>query len=365
MVDVKLEDIMTATKDGFASISTKQAKLDEELKNAARRMDDMETKLNRPPMPSNTPSIAPEVKAFGNYLKKGKDILSPDEVKLLSTDVDTQGGYLVPTVLRNQLIEQIVLISPIRSLASVASINGNVLEIPKENGGAFTAGWVAEQGARTAEATTTFGKYSIPLNEMYAKPKATQTMLDDATLNVEGYIMRKVAEQMAKLEGAAYVSGTGVGQPEGLLTATVSDINSGNANTIVSTDPFIDMFYSLNEMYTRNAVWLMARGTKPYLFKLKDATGNYIFNRAITATMPDLLLGKPIIEVPDMPAVAGGNFPIIFGDIGQAYQIVDKTTVGMLRDPYSSKPYVEFYTTRRTGGQVVKADAIVKLHISA
>jgi len=330
------------------------------------RLDQIETKLNRP-LPGTTgedsDALEKQAKsAIMAYSRKGDGRLTPDEQKALVTDQDAQGGFLVPVTMRNRIIELVRVISPIRELASVETITaGNTLVIPKEGGTQFECGWTGERATRPETTSGTFGAESIPVHEMYAKPHASQQMLDDAAFDVEGWIMRKVSQRFAQVEGTAFLSGDGVGKPEGILThndIVNNAVNSGAAAGI-TPDGLIDLYYSLDETYASRATWLMRRATVALVRQLKDpVTGLYIWQPGMMNGAPATILGAPYRECADMPAVVGGALSILLGDFAAGYQIVDKRGINLLRDPYSSKPFIEFYTTRRTGGQVVLSEAI-------
>lgn len=359
VLDVQEQEIK---KHGEASGETKGA-----IDKLNARLDELETKMNRPPAGRDgAPAEAPEVKAFVSYMRKGADKLLPEEIKALATDTDVEGGYLVPVQTRNRIIEKLVELSPIRSLASIETISvGNTLEVPKEGATDFAAGWTGERAARTETQAGKFAAESIPTHEMYASPRATQWMLDDAAFDVEGWIVRKVSQKMAVVEGTAFISGDSNGKPEGLLThAGVVVVNSGNAS-LLTADGLINLFYSLPDAYARNATWLLRRATVGIIRQFKDNQGQYLWQMGIAMGQPAMILGAPYVECPDMPAVAANAFPVVLGDIRSGYQIVDRQGINVLRDPYSAKPFVEFYVTKRVGGQVVLAEAIRKQKIAA
>lgn len=332
------------------------------------RIDEIETKGNRPGLGADTKAGdgTPEVKAFNQFLRKGADRVAPDQVKLLSADSDSDGGFLMPTNQANSILMKLIEHSPIRELATVITISsGDTYEQPAEDTTDFSASWTSERGAR---AVTTSGKLRndiIQAHEMYANPLATQKLLDDAAFNVETWLNARVAKRFAVTEGTAFVSGTGAGQPEGILTnASVTSKNSGDAN-LITADGLIDLFHDLPEFYARSSTWLFKRATLGAIRKLKDSQNRYLWEPGLQPGDPGMLLGRPYRECVDMPAVAASAYPVVFGDIAAAYTVVDRQGIRVVRDPYSSKPSVEFYTTKRVGGAVVLAEAIRKLRISA
>jgi HK97 family phage major capsid protein len=304
--------------------------------------------------------------AFNKHFRKGEKGLSEIELKALATDSDPDGGYFLPRNVRAGIIEKLVEVSPVRELATIETIGvGDSLDVPKEGSTTFEDGWVSERQDRPETGTGQFALDQIPTFEQYAKPRATQKMLDDVAFDVEGWISRKVQQRFGKREGTAFVSGNGVTQPEGLLTnADIVAVNSGDAN-LLTPDGVISLYYELPEPYAVNATWLMRRGTVKSIRLFKDQNDQYLWQPAMSDKTPSTILGQPYREAIDMPAIAAGNFPIIFGDFKAGYVIVDRQGIRVLRDPYSAKPFVEFYTTRRVGGQVVLAEAFVKQKVSA
>lgn len=331
------------------------------------RIDELETKNNRPGLgaESKASAGAPEAKAFEMFMRKGADRLAPEQVKLLSADSDADGGYLMPTNQASNVLLKLIEFSPIRELANVVTISsGDTYEIPAEGSTDFTAGWVGERGSR---AETTSGKlayHKIIAHEMYANPFVTQKLLDDNAFNVEQWVNDRVARRFGVTEGTAFVNGTGSGQPEGLLTATVTSVNSGSAAAVTAAG-LIDLFHALPEHYSRNSTFIAKRATIGSIRKLTDpGTGAFIWQPGLAAGDPGMLLGRPYRECIDMPAEAANAYPVMFGDIRAAYTIVDRQGIRVVRDPYSNKPSVEFYTTKRVGGAVVLAEALRKLKCS-
>ena len=346
-------------------------KAPQDLKNTVdalnARIDELETKGNRPGFAAESKGddFAPEAKAFAQFMRKGADRLAPEQVKLLSADSDADGGYLMPVNQASNVLLKLIEFSPIRELANIVTISsGDTYEIPAEGSTDFTAGWVGERGSR---AETTSGKlayHKIIAHEMYANPFVTQKLLDDNAFNVDQWINDRVARRFGVTEGTAFVSGTGSNQPEGLLTATVTEVDSGSAAAVTAAG-IIDLYHSLPEYYTRNSTFLAKRATIGSIRKLTDpGTGAFLWQPGLTAGDPGSLLGRPYRECIDMPAEAANTYPVLFGDIRAAYTIVDRQGIRVVRDPYSNKPSVEFYTTKRVGGAVVLAEALRKLKCS-
>lgn len=307
--------------------------------------------------------------AMSNYMRKGMDALSEIERKALSVGGDPQGGYVVNPDMSGQVVTQVFETSPMRAYASIQAISTNSLE------GLFDlneadAGWVGEAGARPETNTPNLGKWSIPVHELYANPRATQKILDDAEINMESWLAMKVADKFARTEAAAFVTGNGVEKPRGFLDyadgttlpGTIEQVDTGVNGAFAAApnggDALIDALYSLKAQYRANATWFMNRATTKLTRKLKDSDGAYLWSPGIAAGQPASLMGYPIAAFEDMPDPATGSLSIAVGDMRAAYQIVDRIGIRTLRDPFSAKPYVQFYTTKRVGGDVVGFEAI-------
>lgn len=314
--------------------------------------------------------------AFLNYMRKGDQILGADELKALSVGTDPDGGYVVNPDMSGRIVAKVFETSPLRAYASVQVISTDALE------GLFdleesASGWVGETESRAETATPQLGKWRIPVHELYAKPKATQKLLDDAEIDMEAWLASKVAEKFARDEANAFVVGNGVGKPRGFLDyadgttlpGTIerfdSGVNGGFATDGSGADVLISALYGLKQPYRNNAVWAMNRSTTSAVRKIKDSDGAYIWQAALSAGQPATLLGYPVASFEDMPALATGSLSVAVADWREAYQIVDRAGIRTLRDPYSAKPYVEFYTTKRVGGDVVNFEAIKLIEFSA
>lgn len=355
----KIGDFMDSTKTALDGLTAKSTDLEKALARGVKAGPD-----------NGGEEITPEKKAyydaFKNYLIQGGDEAHLKDLhkKALSVASDPDGGYLVTPVMSSTIIKTINEYSPIRALAAVETISSDTLEL-LEDRGTFTSGWTTEQGTRSDTANSQFGKKSIPTHEMYAQPNATQKMLDDAAMNVEQWIASKAAESFAIREATAFVSGDGAGKPRGFLTfaagtswGQIEQVNSGSSGA-VTADGLINLVYSLKEAYTRGASFLMKRATTAAVRLLKESTTNaYIWQPGLQAGQPASLLGYPTYEAVDMPTIAANSLSIAFANWKQAYQIVDRKGITLLRDPYTGKPFVKFYFTKRVGGDVTNFEAI-------
>jgi HK97 family phage major capsid protein len=339
-----------------------------------RRMDTMETVYSRPGRAmGDAPMEVSEYKtAFRHYLRKGSEAsLEALSSKALSVGTDADGGYLVP----NQMAETIARIvnesSPLRALATIETISSDSLDLI-EDVNDMAAAWADETTARDADTTTAqIGRNTIDTFEMYAQPKATQKLIDDGAIDIEQWIAEKVADKFARLEGTSFISGNGTSQPKGILTYTagtafgqVEQVNSGTS-AAVTADSLIRLFYALKDEYSKRATFLMHRTTLQAVRLLKESTTNqYLWQPGLAAGTPDTLMGAPVALAADMPVPAANALSVAVGDFKRAYLIVDRIGIRTLRDPFTAKPFVKFYTTKRVGGKVVNTDAVKLLRLA-
>jgi HK97 family phage major capsid protein len=309
--------------------------------------------------------------AFAMSLRREVNLLSTDEQKAMMVGSDPDGGYLVPTQTSARIITKVYETSPIDELAYHETVSTDALEVAVDTDEAG-AGWVGETEARPETSTPQVGVQRIPVHEIYAKPKVTQQLLEDAGVDIEAWLSRKVAEKFARMRAQAFISGNGIKRPRGILTypaglagarGTIAQIASGNA-TGLTTDGLIRLMFSLKDRYLANANWLMKRGTVASVMLFKDQQGQYMWRPGLQEGQPSMLLGHSIRRADDLPTVGAGTLPVAFGDFRAGYTVVDRLGIRVLRDPYSSKPFVEFYTRARVGGDVVDFEAFALQVIS-
>jgi HK97 family phage major capsid protein len=327
------------------------------------------TAYEQRPFDMNAKAMEDYRQAGLRYMAKGMDALSADERKALSVGFDPSGGYVVYPDMSGQIVTKVDETSPMRAFASIQVISTDALE------GLFdleraAAVWVGETAARTETATPKLGKWRIPVHELSAMPAATQKLLDDASLNMEAWLADKVALEFSLAENTAFVTGDGAEKPRGFLTyaagttlpGTIERVKTGVNGDFAAApaggDVLIDALYSLKAPYRANATWFMNRTTFAKVRKLKDSDGAYIWSPGIAAGQPATLLGYPTASFEDMPDPATGSLSIAVGDMRAAYQIVDRAGIRVLRDPFTSKPFILLYTTKRTGGDVVNFEAL-------
>ncbi|MGB6119579.1 MAG: phage major capsid protein [Mesorhizobium sp.] len=335
------------------------------------RLDKIEAKANRPVAANanhpNGENDNLETKAFGAFIRRGAERMPVDEQKALTVSVDANGGYLAPEEFISGILKKLVEYSPIRQHAKVISIASAEIKQPRRLTGT-AATWVSEIGDRT-ESSMTFEQATFTPYELATFTDVSVQLLEDNAYNLEGELQDDFSESFGKTEATAFVSGNGTGKPRGLLTATgITEVNTGHASTL-GTDPaatIIGMFHKLPATFAQNGVWLMNRTTLGTLRTLKDGTGRFIMVDPITAGMPTTLLGRPIVEAIDMPDIAAGAFPVMFGDLS-GYRIVDRVGLSVLRDPFSlaTKGQVRFHARKRVGGDVTHTDRFVKLKVAA
>ena len=344
-----------------------------------RSLDALVLKQHRPEQGTVQTDFPDERKsAFLRYVRTGDaNPLHVLEQKSLNTVSDAEGGYLAPAETERLIAASVREISPIRQIASVREIGANSLRKPvSTDGGA--AGWVGETGNRPETTSPTLAAIDFPTMELYAMPAASQTLLDDSVVDVEQWIADEVQSAFAAQEGAAFVNGDGVNQPRGFLNYTIVDesarthgqigaINTGvDGGFAVSTpsDHLLDLIYTPKQAYRARGHFVMNRSVVGQIRKFRDSDGNYLWQPSTQAGSPSTLMGYPVVEAEDMPDIATGASAIAFGDFQKGYLIVDRVGVRILRDPFSAKPYVLFYTTKRVGGGVQDFDAIKLLRFA-
>ncbi len=357
--------------------SDKVDRINRALDGYKSQLDRLTLKANRPGLDTSSQAATSEIvrehkQAFATYMRKGETgDLTGLEGKALSIQSNTDGGYLVPSETETEIGRVLAEASPIRAIASVRQVSAAVYKKPFAVSGP-AAGWVGETAARPETASPALAELQFPAMELYAMPAATQSLLDDAAVNIDQWIADEVRTAFAEQESAAFINGDGVNKPRGFLDVPqVADAgwswgNIGYHATGVAggfaagdaSDVLIDTVYSLKAVHRQGASWVMNRRTQGEIRKLKDANGNYLWQPATSADGRSTLMNFAITEAEDMPDIAADSTAIAFGDFRNGYLIVDRLGVRVLRDPFSAKPYVLFYTTKRVGGGVQNFEAI-------
>lgn len=380
-----------ANDERLSQLETRSADVvtEEKVDRINRALDEQKHLIDDLTLAAARPAIAGERKAapqtreakaaFERYVRQGDaSALDALELKAMSVGTGSAGGYTVPLEIEQTIDRVLAKVSPLRAIASVRSIGANVYRKPITTTGAST-GWVAESDARPETNTPTLAAIDFATMELYAMPAATQTLLDDSQVDLETWLAEEVQTVFAEQEGAAFISGNGTTQPKGFLSeTTVADaswvwgklgyIASGADGAFAATTPtdaLITLVYAPKQAYRANGTWVMNRKTESVLRKFKDGQNNYIWQPGATAGQPATLLGYPVAEAEDMPDIASNAYALAFGDFQRGYLIVDRVGVRVLRDPYSAKPYVLFYTTKRVGGGVQNFEAIKLMKFAA
>ena len=352
--------------DKFADMEVSMKAQSEAQKKSAESMAKLETIISRPGFANDSKMESKHVQIFDKWLRKGKENLTPDEVKVLTVGNDTTAGYLAPPEYVRELIKGIVEYSPIRSIARIRSTSQRSIQVPKRTG-EFTAQWVAEQGTRSETTGYTVGLDEIAAHEMYALVDISEMELEDSVFNLEAEMNSEFTEQFAKAEGAAFVSGDSIGKPEGILTGLpVARSQTSINNDALAADDLINAAHNVKAEYARNGSFILSRSTLAAVRKMQDGEGQYVFQPGVYAMgVGSNILGHPIVECTDMPAVANGTVPVVFGDFRRGYMIVDRTVLSIMRDPFTqaSSGNVRYIARRRVGGQVILDEALTKITI--
>lgn len=343
-------------------------------------VDEVKARLDRigraavRPAISGEPADRAEVKGFvDGYLRRGQ----AGEIKSINGQVPSEGGYAVPQEVDALIARELTQISPIRAIAQVVQTGSAGYRKLVSRGGT-DSGWVSEIATRTETATPNFAEISPPTGELYANPAASQAMLDDARFDLESWLASEIAMEFARAEGAAFVNGTGFDQPEGFLNAPSSMaadgvrafgalqyIGTGDAAGLGSAPEIrlIDLVHTLKSGHRQGASFVMNSATLAEIRKLKTADGAFLWQPGMTLGQPDRLLGYAVVEAEDMPDIGAGAYPIAFGNFRNGYLIAERNATQILRDPFTNKPFVHFYASKRIGGQVLDSAAIKLLKI--
>ena len=385
-MDIPVSTPSPVTDPAAASfdIVARQDKAEADINALSAEVEEVKTRLDRVARAASRPAIggaagdiaAPEVKGFvDRYLRRGDTSLF--EVKAMNTLVPAEGGYAVPRQIDALIARQLVEISPIRALAQVVQTGTAGYRKLVARGGT-ASGWVSETAPRPETGAPLFAEIAPPTGELYANPAASQAMLDDAGFDLESWLASEIAMEFARAEGAAFVHGSGINQPDGFLNApataqadgarafgTLQYVGSGAAAGFGSNPEarLIDLVHTLKAGHRQGASWVMNSATLAEVRKLKTADGAFLWQPGLVEGQPDRLLGYPVVEAEDMPDIAAGAYPVAFGNFRHGYLIAERSATQILRDPYTNKPFVHFYATRRVGGQVLDSAAIKLLKI--
>lgn len=362
---------IAAAEAAAAALAVEHAAAIAEVKALTTRLDKVEAKANRPVAANSVPAADNdnvERKAFTAYLKQGIDRISPDEVKALTLSTNANGGFLAPQEFGTELIKLLREYSPLRQYAKVIGIESASIIYPRRLT-STSATWVSEIAART-ESGMTFEQVTLNAFELATYTDVSNQLLADNVYNLEGELLADYAETFGKVEGLAFVNGTGSGQPKGIMTATgIAEVKTGAAAAFPGTNPadvLIGMYHKIPTTFAQAGVWLMNRNTLSVIRTWKDTTGQYLVLNPITQGGASTLLGRPIVEMLDMDDIGANKYPIIFGDMS-GYRIVDRVGIDTLRDPYTIRlvGQTRFHASKRVGADVTHPDRFVKLKCAA
>lgn len=314
---------------------------------------------------------------FGKFLRKNHQLMTADEVKTLSVGSDPDGGYLVTPDITGRMVKKVYETSPIRQIAAQQTISTDAYE-GMEDLGEAGCGYAGEHSTSGDTTTPQLGKWRIETFIIDTEPKATQQLLDDAEIDVEGWLSDKVGSKFGRFENSEFVNGsanrirgfaggytTAADSGSGVAWGSIEHVATGVNGNFASSNPadnLNDLVGALKSDYLNNARFVTRRTVITKIRKFKDTTGQYLWQPSLVLGVPETLLGYALTRAEDMPALGNNSKSLAFGDFMQGYQIVDRQAIRVLRDPFTSKPYIKFYTTKRTGGAVINFEAIKLLN---
>lgn len=375
-----VREVGRAMADFVKELKGFQGKVEQRLKATEERVTMLDRKSHiaaRPHLAATTDEGAPHRKAFNAYLRTGDDDglrgLELDG-KAMSSAVNSDGGYLVDPQTAESIRSVLQATASIRSIASVVNVEATSYDVLIDHSD-VGAGWASETGAAAETGTPQIDRITIPLHELSALPKVSQRLLDDSAFDIEGWLAARIADKFARAEAAAFVNGDGIDKPKGFLSHPTVDndvwtwgnigyVPSGTAGA-VDGDAIVDLVYALGAEYRANASFVMNSKMAGQVRKLKDADGRFLWSDGLAAGEPARLMGYPVLIAEDMPDPATDAFAIAFGDFAAGYTIAERPDLRVLRDPFSAKPHVLFYATKRVGGDVSDFAAIKLLKLGA
>ncbi len=376
-------EIKSAMAGFLSDFNTFQSDIKSRLKEQEQRLTMLDRKSvadARPQLSRAADGATPHQKAFAAYLRNGDDDglrgLQVEE-KALSSAVNADGGYLVVKQVADRITGVLRGAGSVRAIANVVSVESNGYDVLIDTSD-IGAGWASETAAQTETGTPVIERITIALHELSALPKASQRLLDDAAFDIEEWLAARIADKFSRAEGLAFVSGDGIDKPKGFLTSTkvangswawgnlgyVATGSAADFNAAQPADAIVDLVYALGARYRANGTFVMNSKTAGAVRKMKDADGRFLWSDGLAAGEPARLLGYPVLIAEDMPDIAANAYAIAFGDFGTGYTIAERPDLRILRDPFSAKPHVLFYATKRVGGDISDFAAIKLLKIA-
>jgi HK97 family phage major capsid protein len=361
-------------KDFSNGVTAKLQKQDERM----NKLDRKTLMAARPALAAGIEADAPHQKAFAAYLRSGDDDglrgLELDG-KAMSASVAADGGYLIDPQTAEQIKGTLSSTASIRAIATVVNVDASSYDVLVDHT-EMGAGWATESGTLAETDTSQIDRINIPLHELSALPKASQRLLDDSAFDIEGWLASRIADKFARSEASAFISGDGNEKPKGLLDyptvandswswGNIGYVATGSDGAIDDGDAIIDLVYAVGAVYRANGTFVMNSKTAGMIRKLKDNDGRFLWSDGLSAGEPARLLGYPVLVAEDMPDVGSDAFAMAFGDFGAGYTVAERPDLRVLRDPFSAKPHVLFYATKRVGGAVSDFAAIKLLKFAA
>ena len=378
--DDPLADLSQSIDAFTTEIKSLRADVETKLDQQEKRMTLIDRSQARPPLAAAAADAAPHQKAFEAYVRHGDDDALRGlslETKGLSTAVNGDGGYLVDPQMSDSIRAVLKSTASLRQVASVVNVEATSYDVLIDTTD-IGAGWVDETGSLSETATPTIDRIAIPLYELSALPKASQRLLDDAAFDIEGWLAARVADKFSRAEASAFINGDGIDKPTGILAHANVDNDSwtwgslgyvatgtdGGFDALAPADAIVDLVYALGAQYRANATFVMNSKTAGQVRKLKDGDGRFLWSDGLAAGEPARLMGYRVLVAEDMPDVASDAPAIAFGDFNAGYTVAERPDLRILRDPFSAKPHVLFYATKRVGGDVSDFAAIKLLKFS-
>lgn len=370
-------EVRTALSGFLSEVRSFQDEVKQKLQQTEERLTMLDRKnmmISRPALSGAVETGAPHQKAFNAYLRNGDDDGLRGltlEGKGLTTAVAAEGGYLVDPQTADTIRSVLKSTASIRMVANVVTVEATSFDVLVDHSD-MGSGWATETGPIGESETPIIERISIPLHELSAMPKASQRLLDDSAFDIDGWLAGRIADKFARAEASAFIAGDGIDKPKGFLShpkvaeqtwnwgklGYIATGNAGDFATVNASDAIVDLVYSLNATYRANATFVMNSKTAGAVRKMKDADGRFLWSDGLAAAEPARLMGYPVLIAEDMPDIAAGTFAIAFGDFNAGYTVADRPDLRVLRDPFSAKPHVLFYASKRVGGDVSDFAAI-------
>lgn len=367
------EEVRQAVNGFVTDFKGFQAEMNSKLQQSEERMTMLDRKMTQPartPLGGAVDLGAPHKKAFNAYLRNGDDdgLRGLElEGKSLSTAVNSDGGYLVDPQTSDRVQSVLNTTASIRAIAAVVQVEATSYDVLVDHTD-VGAGWATESDPRSETDTPQIDRITIALHELSALPKASQRLLDDSAFDIEGWLAGRIADKFARAEASAFINGDGIDKPKGLLAHPSVDNDVwtwGNLGYVpseidgeVTAEAIVDVVYALGAQYRANASFVMNSKTAGLVRKLKDMDGRFLWSDGLASAEPARLMGYPVLVAEDMPDAASDSLSIAFGDFAAGYTVAERPDLRILRDPFSAKPHVLFYATKRVGGDVSDFAAI-------